>query len=75
MGNIIPSPQVLLVRKSIATTLKSQITVHINRFEKLINEGLEGSREIIIGLAYTICLDSLLKLFCTDFSVLQIFRP
>merc|ERR1712001_167067 len=35
-----------------------------------VNEGLKGARHIIEGLAYTVCLNSLLKLLGTDFTVL-----
>lgn len=50
--------------------LINQFTVDVNSSEKAINEGLEGTGEIIVTLAYTICLDSLLKLLSGDLTVL-----
>merc|ERR1712018_1088711 len=48
----------------------SAITINVNSFEIYVNEGLKGARHIIEGLAYTVCLNSLLKLLGTDFTVL-----
>ena len=45
-------------------------TVNVDRFEHPLNEGLEGLREVCIGLARAVVLDGLLKLLDRHLAVL-----
>jgi len=46
------------------------VTVNINSSEKSVNESLEGLGEIIVALAYTMILESLLKLISGHLTIL-----
>jgi len=48
----------------------SAVTVNINSSEKSVNESLEGLGEIIVALAYTMILESLLKLISGHLTIL-----
>ena len=48
------------------------ITINIDRFEILINEGLEGSRHFAEGFVHTIFLDSVTKFLSVNFTVLKV---
>lgn len=52
-------------------SIKLDRTVNVNCSEKSLNESLEGLGEVIVGLAHTVILQSLLKLVNWNLSILK----
>lgn len=62
-----------LAQAHISFFFHKKITININGFEILINEGLEGGRHFSEWFVHTIFLNSGRKFFCVNFTVLKIF--
>jgi hypothetical protein len=58
------------LKHTLCVIMFSVPTVNINSSEKSVNESLEGLGEIIVALAYTMILESLLKLISGHLSIL-----